>query len=154
MATVEQLENKFNALIQNLTPANRRKLAINIGRKLAQSQRRRIGQQQNPDGTAFEPRKQKVGKLRKKKGRIKRQAMFAKLKTARFLKVKTNENGVTVGFNDNSAHIASVHQYGLMSAPSKKANYKVKYAQRELLGFTDEDLEMIEEEIIKMLAES
>ena len=152
MATVDEVKTAFDALISNLSKQNRHFLYMRIGRKLAQNQRKRISQQQNPDGTAFEPRKQKPQKLRKKKGRIKRQAMFAKLKTARFLKVKTSAEGVTVGFNGSAAHIAAVHQYGLMSAPSKKASYKVKYAQRELLGFTDEDVEMVEQEIVKMLA--
>ncbi|EQA14713.1 phage virion morphogenesis family protein [Glaesserella parasuis 174] len=34
----------------------------------------------------------------------------------------------------------------------RSANWKVKYDQRELLGFTDEDIEMIENFVIKALA--
>lgn len=65
MATIEEFNSKFAALLNNLSPAARRELARKIGRNLVQSQRQRITAQQNPDGTAFAPRKQH--KLRKKK---------------------------------------------------------------------------------------
>ena len=78
--------------------------------------------------------------------------MFAKLRTARHLKVRSNGNEVSVGFNGSSAAIASVHQYGLSASPSKNKDFKVQYAQRELLGFSDSDLEMIEDLIIEKLS--
>ncbi|HDX1153322.1 TPA: phage virion morphogenesis protein [Pasteurella multocida] len=147
MATIEEFNSKFAALLNNLSLAARRELARKIGRNLVQSQRQRITSQQNPDGTAFAPRKQH--KLRKKKGRIKRKKMFLKLKTARFLKVKNNINEVNIGFVGNAAHIAKVHQFGLMSEVRK--GKKIQYVQRELLGFTNQDLEMIEDLIIEQL---
>lgn len=42
---------------------------------------------------------------------------------------------------------------GKESRVNRKANWKVKYDQRELLGFTDEDIEMIENFVIKALAD-
>ena len=151
MATVEEVQAKLNALINNLSPQSRRQLASNIGQALRKNQQARIARQENPDGTAFEPRKPRK-EFGKKKGRIKRKAMFAKLRTARYFKIQSNANEVSVGFNGSSAMIAKVHQYGLMSSPSKTKDFKVRYAQRELLGFSQSDLDIIEDLVIEQLS--
>lgn len=151
MATVEEVQAKLNALINNLSPQSRRQLAQNIGQALRKNQQARIARQENPDGTTFEPRKPRK-EFGKKKGRIKRKAMFAKLRTARYFKIKSNANEVSVGFNGSSAMIAKVHQYGLMSSPSKTKDFKVRYAQRELLGFSQSDLDIIEDLVIEQLS--
>lgn len=151
MATVEEVQAKLTALINNLSPQARRQLARNIGQALRKNQQARIARQENPDGTAFEPRKQRK-EFGKKKGRIKRKAMFAKLRTARYFKIQSNANEVSVGFNGSSAMIAKVHQYGLMSSPSKTKDFKVRYPQRELLGFSQSDLDIIEDLVIEQLS--
>jgi len=151
MATVEEVQAKLSALINNLSPQARRQLARNIGQALRKNQQARIARQENPDGTAFEPRKPRK-EFGKKKGRIKRKAMFAKLRTARYFKIQSNANEVSVGFNGSSAMIAKVHQYGLMSSPSKTKDFKVRYAQRELLGFSQSDLDIIEDLVIEQLS--
>lgn len=151
MATVEEVQAKLTALIANLSPQARRQLGRKIGQALRKSQSNRIARQQNPDGSAFEPRKPRK-EFGKKKGRIKRKAMFAKLRTARHLKVLSNGNEVSVGFNGSSAAIAAVHQYGLSASPSKNKDFKVQYAQRELLGFSESDVELIENLIIEQLS--
>lgn len=151
MATVEEVQAKLNALINNLSPQARRQLASNIGQALRKNQQARIARQENPDGTAFEPRKPRK-EFGKKKGRIKRKAMFAKLRTARYFKIQSNANEVSVGFNGSSAMIAKVHQYGLMSSPSKTKDFKVRYAQRELLGFSQSDLDVIEDLVLAQLS--
>ena len=151
MATVEEVQAKLTALINNLSPQDRRQLARNIGQALRKNQQARIARQENPDGTAFEPRKPRK-EFGKKKGRIKRKAMFAKLRTARYFKIQSNANEVSVGFNGSSAMIAKVHQYGLMSSPSKTKDFKVRYAQRELLGFSQSDLDIIEDLVIEQLS--
>lgn len=151
MATVEEVQAKLTALINNLSPQARRQLALNIGQALRKNQQARIARQENPDGTAFEPRKPRK-EFGKKKGRIKRKAMFAKLRTARYFKIQSNANEVSVGFNGSSAMIAKVHQYGLMSSPSKTKDFKVRYAQRELLGFSQSDLDIIEDLVLAQLS--
>lgn len=151
MATVEEVQAKLTALINNLSPQARRQLARNIGQALRKNQQARIARQENPDGTAFEPRKPRK-EFGKKKGRIKRKAMFAKLRTARYFKIQSNANEVSVGFNGSSAMIAKVHQYGLMSSPSKTKDFKVRYAQRELLGFSQSDLDVIEDLVLEQLS--
>ena len=151
MATVEEVQAKLTALINNLSPQARRQLARNIGQALRKNQQARIARQENPDGTAFEPRKPKK-EFGKKKGRIKRKAMFAKLRTARYFKIQSNANEVTVGFNGSSATIANVHQYGLTGIVDRTKNIKAQYAQRELLGFSQSDLDVIEDLILEQLS--
>lgn len=151
MSTVEEVQAKLTALINNLSPQARRQLARNIGQALRKNQQARIARQENPDGTAFEPRKPRK-EFGKKKGRIKRKAMFAKLRTAKHLKIKSNANEVSIGFTSSSAAIAKIHQYGLMSSPSKTKDFKVRYAQRELLGFSQSDLDIIEDLVIEQLS--
>ena len=151
MATVEEVQAKLTALINNLSPQARRQLARNIGQALRKNQQARIARQENPDGTAFEPRKPRK-EFGKKKGRIKRKAMFVKLRTARYFKIQSNANEVSVGFNGSSSMIAKVHQYGLMSSPSKTKDFKVRYAQRELLGFSQSDLDVIEDLVLAQLS--
>ncbi len=151
MATVQEIQGKLTALVNNLSPQARRQLARNIGQALRKSQSARIARQQNPDGSAFEPRKPRKN-FRQKQGRIKRKAMFAKLRTTKHLKVRSNGNEVSVGFNGSGAAIAAVHQYGLKSSPSKNKDFKVQYAQRELLGFGNDDVAEIEKLILQQLS--
>ena len=151
MATVEEVQAKLNALINNLSPQSRRQLARNIGQALRKNQQARIARQENPDGTAFEPRKPRK-EFGKKKGRIKRKAMFAKLRTARYFKIQSNADEVSVGFNGSSATIANVHQYGLTGIVDRTKNIKAQYAQRELLGFSQSDLDVIEDLILEQLS--
>lgn len=153
MATIEQIEAKLTALLVNINPQQRRNLAKKIGMQLRKSQSERIAKQQNPDGSAYEPRKVQR-QAKRAKGRVKRKAMFAKLRTARFLKVWSNSDEISVGYagnRTNTAYVASVHQYGLTVKIGRNLK-KYKYPQRELLGFTDKDLEMIEELVVEQLA--
>ncbi|MDF9919429.1 phage virion morphogenesis protein, partial [Haemophilus influenzae] len=46
----------------------------------------------------------------------------------------------------------AVHQYGLTARPSNNKDFKVQYAQRELLGFAEEDIEMIERFVLRAIA--
>ena len=39
-----------------------------------------------------------------------------------------------------------------MSSPSKTKDFKVRYAQRELLGFSQSDLDIIEDLVIEQLS--
>ena len=102
MATVEEVQAKLTALINNLSPQARRQLARNIGQALRKNQQARIARQENPDGTAFEPRKPRK-EFGKKKGRIKRKAMFAKLRTARYFKIQSNDRqSASIRINEQS----------------------------------------------------
>lgn len=149
---IEQVKLAFTDLLKNISKPRRRLLYQQIGRELARNQRRRIKAQQNPDGSPFEPRKKRK-QFSKKKGRIKNQLMFKKIVSPSHLKLRYEQEGISLGFYGGDAAIANVHQYGLYSSLSKYKDFKVKYAQRELLGFSEEDIEMIERFVIKAIAE-
>lgn len=102
-----RLETWVTPLLQKLEPAERRRLALTlaVATELRRSQRQGIAEQRNPDDSAFAPRRGE-----EKAGRIKRKALSLKMRQARFLKARSNANGVSVGF---FGRIARVHQYGL-----------------------------------------
>ncbi|MDH2999502.1 phage tail protein [Chelonobacter oris] len=141
-----QLEQRFGALLSRFSIEERRKLLRNMTQKLAASQRQRISAQKNPDGSAYLPRKPQ-----KRKGKIRRKAMFVRLKSNRFLKRKNSGEQAEVGFSGSAGHIANVHQYGLEGRVQKNKPHKVRYDQRELLGFSDSDKQLIEDLIIDQL---
>lgn len=149
MADLEVLEDWAAGLLGQLQPAARNQLARSIGEALRRSQQQRIIAQRNPDGSKYAPRKQR--NLQGKQGRIKRQVqMFKKLRTASFLKVQGDGNAISVGFTGRVARIARVHQYGLKDRAERGAP-EVKYEQRELLGFTEVDIDLIRDSILLKL---
>ena len=134
-------------LLANLQPGARRALARAMANDLRRSQSGRIAQQQNPDGSAYEPRKPRI---RDKKGRIRR-GMFAKLRTAKFLRAKSDQDSVAVEFTGRVARLARVHQEGGEDRVAK-GGPRVRYPKRALLGYTSGDLRMIRDRLIKDLA--
>ncbi|SDB46574.1 phage virion morphogenesis (putative tail completion) protein [Pseudomonas putida] len=68
--------------------------------------------------------------------------MFQKLRTANFLKVQGDENAIRVGFIGKIARIARVHQDGLNDR-AERGSPETRYQQREVLGFTGDDLNLI-----------
>lgn len=143
------LEDWAGALLAKLEPKQRRQLNQGIARTLRRSQQQRIAAQKNPDGTPYAPRKPRQN-LRSKQGRVK-QKMFTKLRQARHLKLQSDANTIGIGFLARTARLARVHQYGLRDRPGKGQD-DVQYNRRELLGFTDADLNMIRDELLAHLA--
>lgn len=141
------LEDWAGALLARLEPGARRQLNQQIGRELRRSQQQRVASQRNPDGTAYAPRKPR--KLRGKVGRIKRQ-MFTKLRQAAHLKLRSTPDAIAISFMGRVARIARVHQYGLRDRP-ERGQAEVQYERRELLGFTDADLELIRDQLLQHL---
>ena len=133
-------------LLANLQPGARRALARAMANDLRRSQSGRIAQQQNPDGSAYEPRKPRI---RDKKGRIRR-GMFAKLRTAKFLRAKSDQDSAAVEFTGRVARLARVHQEGGEDRVAK-GGPRVRYAKRELLGYSSGDLRMVRDHLVKHL---
>ncbi|MBX8912118.1 phage virion morphogenesis protein [Enterobacter ludwigii] len=147
MSDFKPFDNQLAGLLAALSPAGRRKLAGDIAKELRKSQQQRIKQQKAPDGTPYQARKRQP--LRAKTGRIKR-AMFQKLRTSRYMKASGRENSAVVEFTGKVQRIARVHQLGLKDRPNAHAN-DVQYAERQLLGFSQEDKQLVETLIIKHL---
>lgn len=147
MAELKFLSEHLNALLASLSGAEKRKFAMSIARKIRKSQSQRITRQQNPDGSSYIPRKN----LRGKKGKLK-QKMFMKLKTAKFMKIDKIPDGVTIGFDQRVSRLARIHQDGLVDTLKYNGRtFKVRYAQRILLGFTEKEIEMFEQEAFNFL---
>ncbi|MBE0404594.1 phage virion morphogenesis protein [Halomonas citrativorans] len=145
---MEALEDWVSPLLAKLDIKQRRALARNVARDLRRRQRERIRAQTNPDGTPFTPRK--AQSFRAQQGSIRRRAMFSKLSTAKWLKATTQGDTAVVGFFGSVARIAATHQRGLKDRVSRDGP-RVEYAQRELLGFTALDREMVMDSVLRHL---
>lgn len=139
-----RLHQWADGLLLQLSPTARRQLTRDVAKQLRASQQKRIASQANPDGTAYVPR------LRQKSGHIRRQ-MFAKMRATRFLKMQASSDAAVVGFVGQVQRIASVHQLGLRDRV-RQGGPEVQYARRELLGYTDQDVNQIEELVLSHLA--
>lgn len=147
-----ELEAWAQGFLAAIGPAGRQRLQRAILRDLRRSQSARIGDQLNPDGSPFEPRKPQHeparfrarGSIRARPGGIRRRSegraagdpMFRKLRQAAHLKAGLDADGVWVGFAGRDAAIAGVHQDGLEDRTSRTGP-RIRYPIRGLLGFTD-----------------
>ncbi|MEN4834293.1 phage virion morphogenesis protein [Pantoea vagans] len=148
MSELQLVNDQLESLINSLSAPARKDMARNIGRKLRASQQQNIKRQQAPDGTPFKPRKTQP--VRSKKGRIKRE-MFAKLRTAKYMKTQASPNEAVIEFAGNVQRMARVHHYGLRDRPSRKGK-EVQYEARPLLGITNDELSQIESLVIHHLS--
>ena len=75
-----------------------------------------------------------------------------KLKTAKFMKIEKIPNGVTIGFDQRVSRLARIHQDGLIDTLKYNGRtFKVRYAQRILLGFTNSEIELFVHESLNFL---
>lgn len=146
---LQQLEDWVAPLLARLDTKQRRQAARTVATALRRSQRERIKAQTNPDGSPFTPRKPQ--KWRQRQGGVRRKAMFTKLRTAKWLKATAHGDTAVVGFFGNVARIARTHQRGLRDRVSRDG-VVIEYPQRELLGFTEADRELIRDTLIDHLA--
>ena len=76
--------------------------------------------------------------------------MFQKLRASRYMKATGRENSAVVEFTGKVQRIAQIHQYGLKDRPNQHSR-DVQYAERKLLGFSQEDKRRIENLIVECL---
>ena len=131
----DRLDVTLDRAINALSPAGRKKLLTSIARRVAAENRNRIAANITPEGTAFAPRKARSGKKP-------RARMFARLRTARWLKTKTFPSEARIFFTGGAAAIAAVHHYGLRARIERGIALSVQYPARPLLGLSDEDKAM------------
>lgn len=147
MSEFKPFDDKLAGLIGALSPASRRKLAVNIAKELRRSQQQRIKQQKAPDGTPYQERKRQP--LRTKSGRIKR-AMFQKLRTSRYMNASSRNDAAVVEFTGKVQRIARIHQFGLKDRPNPYAQ-DIQYPGRPLLGIGFGDKWLIDKLVIEHL---
>lgn len=146
---LQQLEDWAAPLLAKLSPTEQRKLARLIAQDLRRGQSARIAQQRNLDGTPYEPRK--PNKVRERKGKT-IQAMFEKMRTARFLRTQSTGQEAAVAITGRAARIARVHQDGLRDQV-RPGGPSIIYPRRELLGLTDDDRTLIRDRLIDHLTD-
>ncbi len=148
MSDIDALEAFAADLLASMAPAARSELARRIAKDLRASQQKRIAAQLNPDGSGFAPRKPQ---LRHKQGQLRRQ-MFARLRTAKYLKAKGTSEAAIVAFTAEVSRIARVHQFGLRDRVNKKTGLETTYPLRELLGISEADEALIRDLAVEHLA--
>ncbi|ECP0118944.1 phage virion morphogenesis protein [Salmonella enterica] len=132
MDELQKVDDWLTALLANLEPAARNRMMRQLAQELRRAQQQNIRMQRNPDGSSYESRRVTA---RSKKGRIKRQ-MFAKLRTAKYLKTAASADSASVRFEGKVQRIARVHHYGLRDQV-KYGGRIIKYPSRRLLGFNE-----------------
>jgi phage virion morphogenesis protein len=147
-----QLELWAAPLLAKLAPAQRRQFARTIALDLRRSQQQRIAAQVASDGTPYAARKRRTESLREKRGAIRRRkdAMFTKLRAARWLKANVTDVGAEVGFFGRVARLARVHQEGDIDQVAP-GGPRVRYSARPLLGFTARDRERVRDHVLEFL---
>ena len=148
MSELSVFDSRLAGLIAALSPQSRKAMAATIAKRLRKHQQQRIKQQVTPEGQPFIPRRPQP--LRAKKGRIKRE-MFAKLRTAKYMKAKGTDKDAVVEFTGQVQRMAKVHQYGLRDRPSVRAK-EMRYPARPLLGLDAEDMKIVEDELVQVLS--
>ncbi|EGI2390143.1 phage virion morphogenesis protein [Escherichia coli] len=126
--------------------AARSRMMRQLAQELRRTQQQNIRMQRNPDGSSYEPRRVTA---RSKKGRIKRQ-MFAKLRTTKYLKTAASADSASVQFEGKVQRIARVHHYGLRDRVSRKGP-EVRYAERRLLGYSNNSYLIVSDLLMKWL---
>jgi phage virion morphogenesis protein len=132
-------------LLRTAAP-ERARLMRSIGREIRKSQSDRIAAQRDPEGAAFAPRRPKPDRGRKK-GRLRQQKMFRKIRMAKSLKAGATANDAWIGFGGQASRIASIHQEGMADAPAP-GQPKVRYTRRVLLGLTESERQRVVDLII------
>ena len=134
---LQRLEDWVAPLLARLSPAERRGLARAVARDLRAANADTMRAQTAPDGSAWEPRK---NKLRDERGRIKQKA-----------KAQATPSEAMVAFAGRAERIARVHQFGLEDRV-KPGGPSYRYPVRELLGITDEQAERVRELVLNHIS--
>lgn len=146
---LDDLAGWAEPLLQRLSPAGRKAALQAVATYLRTSQAARIVTQRNADGSPYEPRRPRE-QAAQKAGAIRR-GMFATLRQARYLQRRATADEAVVSIRPSVARVAAVHQYGLRDKVERRlaGSPVVRYARRELLGYTEADRKTIEEILIE-----
>ena len=148
---MEAVGNYFDAFLSDLTPARRKMVARKLGQRMRRLNTARIAENVEPSGDPMASRKvrrDRRGRLRNSGGK-----MFRKLRYARNWKIRATANSAELSLMRGAA-VASVHHFGLLGFVGKTKGgetIRARYERRRLLGFGDDDLDQITEELLSWL---
>ncbi len=143
---IDALAGWVEPLLRKMEPSQRRDLMKTISRDLRKANQERMKAQENPDGQKWEPRKRR--NLRGKRGQIRKKAMFTKLRTAKYLKIRTSPDAAGLAFAGPVGRIAAIHHYGLRAKVDKDGPI-YDYPARRLIGFGRDDLDRIADRVLE-----
>jgi len=143
MDILAPLAHATQHLTEALTIQERRKLLRSIATRLRTRNRDRIKRNVDPDGHPFVPRKREQ-RLLKRRG-----LMFKKLSP--YIRSESSDSMAAVGIYDRLGRKMRVHQLGEIQQPTIRAKPH-QYPKRELLGFSADDIALIDEMIIQLLS--
>lgn len=139
----DAIEQKLAELLACLSPGARARFSRALGKQLRDNQQRRIAAQQNPDGSAYAPRRAQVDDKTHKLRRS-RERMFGKLRQTRWMSLRTSAESVTIQFVGGAGRLANIHQHGLRDRVNKYG-LTVQYPARQLLGLSDADIQTVQQ---------
>ncbi|AGK47869.1 phage virion morphogenesis family protein [Burkholderia thailandensis MSMB121] len=82
--------------------------------------------------------------------RVKREATFRKLRTARYLRIDVDSASLAIGFDERLSRIARVHQEGQKAFVEPGGPF-AQYPVRVVLGFADADRELVRDRLLRYL---
>ena len=145
---MEAVGEYFDAMLYDLSPAKRKKVAVKIARELRRRNRDRIKRNVELDGGKMAPRKRKR-RIRRGKRSIKSGLMFRNLYKADHLKFHATPDSAKVYFANPIA--ARHHSGGRMAVGRDSQGRRVEgdFPARPLLGLDSEDMDALTEELLK-----
>lgn len=146
---IDQIADWATPLMARLTPAARKAAMAEVAVYLRRSQAERIASQRNADGSPYESRRPRAS-LASSKGSIRR-GMFLGLRKTRSLQRRATSDTAMVSMQPRALRVARVHQFGLTDKVDRRdpRSPSVRYARRELLGFTAADLDAVADILIR-----
>ncbi len=152
---LDALANWLQPLVSALAPAARRTLALQIARDLRTKTQANLRAQTAPDGTAWQARRQAITQAHSvragaAKAKQRRGPMMAKLRQTRYLPLHTSADEAGLDFAARVQRIAAIHHFGLPDRVAPGGAEHV-YAERPLLGVSDDMAERIKELVVAHL---
>ncbi|MBF5003363.1 phage virion morphogenesis protein [Diaphorobacter caeni] len=156
MADFKALETWAEGMLQKLQPSQRRRITVDVARKLRAANAARMAAQTEPDGNRWEPRKTPATTMRSKAGRIRQAAkqklpLFAKMKAAKNLKARGSPGSALVEIVSRAQRIARVHHFGETDNVNPHGP-AYRYPARELVGISDADTDLIRDVLLRHLS--
>lgn len=154
---LQPLADWLRPLLASLQPAARRRLAARVARDVRRQTQRTMRAQTDPEGQPWEKRKadilQKNGPRARLRKKVARGPMFKRLARASNLKTEASPDAAVVAFAGRVQRIASVHHWGLVDRVAAYNRVMHTYAERPLLGISDDMQALIRAAVIEHLTQ-
>lgn len=138
------LDEWFGQVLAGLSPAQRKRAGMKLGKALRRSNLDRIARNVEPDGGPMEKRKARLDQ----RGRVRRRAggkMFRKLRLVKMWKINAQPDSVEISLGKGD-QVAATHHYGKRGFVGRSPDggkVFTRYPERRLIGFSDADRDIV-----------